>query len=56
MQLDELIAELEHIREQYGGEVEVHFQDEELTGYPVFFVVPEEYEGDEIINIRNWPY
>lgn len=61
MKISKVIEELEHVR-QVHGEIEVQLENTPERGEPVlacsaFWIVPEEYEDDEVIcNIREWPY
>lgn len=61
MKISKVIEELEHVKRVHG-EIEVQLQNspkpsEQLIGNAYFWIVPEEYEDNEIIcNIREWPY
>ena len=61
MKISEMIKELEHIKGHYG-DIEAQLQDhpplgEQVNGSMDFWIVPEEYDNDEVIvNIRDWPY
>ena len=61
MKISKVIQELEGIKKVYG-EIEVQLQNhpepgEQVIGNENFWIVPEEYEDDEVLcNIREWPY
>lgn len=65
MEIDKVIAELKHIRREYGN-IEVCLQgplighsNGDTPSYGSFFIVPEEHirkDGGQIVNIRTWPY
>lgn len=60
MKLSVLIKCLAQIQVQHG-DIECELQDEpgrgeQVTAYPDFFVVPEEYEEGWRVSLRWWPY
>jgi hypothetical protein len=65
MKITEIEKGLEKIKQQYG-DIEVNLEiapsdihNGEITQYPHFFIVPEEYtkkDGGWQVNIRAWPY
>ncbi len=64
MKIEDLIAELTSIKATFGN-IETQIQLAEpkgdgtfnITPHGSFFIIPEEYEGGEqICNIRTWPY
>lgn len=70
MKIKEFIKELERLQEFHGEYIEVQVQihrddfsktarDHEeimICGFPEFFIVAEEYDYGQTINLRAWPY
>lgn len=68
MKITQVIAELEHIKEQHG-DIDCCLEEvqhdkprdapDHIIAYSSFFIVPEEYtpeDGGWTVNIRSWPY